>query len=53
MNPDVPKKNLEAGVVVAAGGVEVVVAEVEAEAGVVGILKLNVGAVAVLLAVFC
>lgn len=55
MNPDVPKMNLEADVVApAAGAVEVVLAEVEAEAGVVGILKLNIGALeVVLVVVFC
>jgi hypothetical protein len=53
LNADVPKKNLEADVVGAAGVVEVVFAEVEAEAGVVGTLKLNVGGLEVLLVVFC
>lgn len=50
MNPDVPKTNLEADVV-AAGVVEVVL--VEAEAGIVGTLKLNVGGLEVLLVVLC
>lgn len=51
MNADVPKTNLEEADVVAAGVVEVVL--VEAEAGVVGTLKLNVGGLEVLLFVFC
>ena len=46
---DVPKVNLGVVVVAAAGVVEVMLVEVETEAGVVGILKLNV----VLLVVFC
>ena len=50
MNADVPKVNLGAGIGAAAGVVEVVLAE--AEAGVVGNLKLNVGALDEPVAVF-
>lgn len=52
MNAEVPKVNLGADVVAAAGLVEVVLAEMEAEAGVVGTLKLNVGALEVLVVGF-
>lgn len=47
MNEDDPKENLGVDAVAAAGVVDPVLAEVEAEAGVVGILKLNVGALVV------
>lgn len=50
LSADVPKINLGVDVVAAAGVVEVTLAGVETEAGVVGILKLNVE---VLLVVFC
>ena len=50
MNADVPKTNLEVDVVVAVGVVEAALADVEAEAGVVGILKLNIDVLSV---VFC